>query len=227
MIKSIFNKVRDSIVVNVSYFFHFTDDGSLPPRTNEWSLGINRAATMLYSTAEFRKQICSGSFPQRTIGRKEPKTPLCSVAYKYMFNSCRIPRREQDSYRIYDPSRHKHCVVACKGSYFAVDFMDDNGEPLPLSIIENRLQRCVELANNMDANTPNIGWLTSSDRDSWADAREELLRVGGDDMNRALETLESGALMICLDDEVSLFALYMNFFSSSEQSVQCLFILFV
>ena len=159
---------------------------------------------MLYSAAEFRKQICSGSFPHRTIGRKEPKTPLCSVAYKYMFNACRIPRRDQDSYRIYDPSRYQHCVIACKGSFFAFDFVDDNGEPLPLSIIEEKLYKCVELAHDIDnSNFPKIGWFTSSDRDSWADAREELLRVGGNDMNRSLEKLESGALMICLDDEVS------------------------
>ena len=190
-------------MVNVSYFFHFSDDGTLPPKTNEWSLGVNRAASILYSAAEFRKQICSGSFPQRTIGSKEPKTPLCSVAYKYMFNACRIPRREHDSYRIYDPSCYQHCVIACKGSYFAFDFVDGNGDPLPLSVIEDRLTQCVELANAESDKNPKIGWFTSNDRDSWADARIELLRVGGDDMNRALEKLESGALMICLDDEVS------------------------
>jgi carnitine O-acetyltransferase len=194
--------VRDPVVVNVSYFFHFADDGTLPPQQNEWSLGVNRAASILYSAAEFRKQICSGSFPHVAIGRKEPKTPLCSVAYKYMFNSCRIPHREQDSYRMYDPSRYQHCVVACKGSFFTFNFMDDNGEPLPLSMIEERLYKCVELAEE-DLNSPKIGWFTSNDRDSWADARTELLRVGGDEMNKALEKLESGALMICLDDEVS------------------------
>ena len=196
--------VRDPVVVNVSYFFHFSDDKSLPPKTKEWSLGVNRAASILYSAAEFRKQICSGSFPQRAIGRKEPKMQLCSVPYKYMFNACRIPHREQDSYKIYDPSRYQHCVIACKGNFFAFDFVDKNHEPLPLTVIEDRLYKCIELANGADdSNVPNIGWFTSSDRDSWADGREELLRVGGDDMGAALEKLESGALMICLDDEVS------------------------
>ncbi len=210
--------VRDPVVVNVSYFFHFSDDGTLPQppppplqskstSTKDWSLGVHRAASILYSCAEFRKQICTGSFPHIRLGRKEPKTPLCSVAYKYMFNACRVPKREQDSYRIYDPSRNTHCVVACKGNFYAVDFVDDCGDPLPLPVIEQRLNRCVELANNNcgdgGGELPlNIGWFTSSDRDSWADAREELLRVGGDAMQRALEKLESGALMICLDDEV-------------------------
>lgn len=184
----------------MSYFFHFSDDGSLPPKENEWSQGINRAASILYSAAEFRKQVCSGSFPQREIGRK--KTPICSTAYKYIFNACRVPRREQDTYRLYDPSRYQHCVIACKGQFFAFDFVDQDGEPLPLSTIEERLYQCVEQANK-DSGSPKIGWCTSSDRDSWADAREEILRVGGAKMNEALEKLESGALMICLDDEVS------------------------
>lgn len=202
-------------MVNVSYFFHFSDDGTLPPKSNEWSLGVNRAASILHSAAEFRNQICSGTFPQRTIGRKEPKTPLCSVAYKYMFNACRIPRREQDSYRIYDPSLYSHCVVACKGSFFAVDFMDEKGEPLPISVIEDRLYRCVELATEEDGNAPKIGWFTSSDRDAGADAREELLRVGGDEMKTALEKLESGALMICLDDEVRVGLDFIHHFTST------------
>jgi len=207
-------QVRDPVVVNVSYFFHFSDDGSLPQptlptknRNSDWSLGVHRAASILYSCAEFRQQICSGSFPHIRLGRKEPKTPLCSVAYKYMFNACRIPKREQDAYRIYDPSRQTHCIVAVNGNFYAVDFVDDKGNPLPVEIIEKSLNRCIELSKEGGEGKgggglfPNIGWFTSSDRDSWADAREELLRVGGDAMKKALEKLESGALMICLDDE--------------------------
>lgn len=195
-------------MVNVSYFFHFSDDGTLPQPTqqNEWSRGIHRAASILYSAAEFRKQLCSGSFPQREIGRKDPKTPLCSTAYKYVFNACRVPHKGEDTYRLYDPSRYTHCVVACKGNFYAFDFVDDDGEPLPLDVIEDNLYKCVEFAKSDDGSSgPKIGWFTSSDRDSWADARQELLRVGGDNMNEALEKLESGALMICLDDEVSEF----------------------
>jgi len=195
-------QVRDPVVVNVSYFFHFKDDGTIPFNgdDNDWSLGVKRASSILHSAAEFRKSICTGSYPQVTIGRKEPKTPLCSVAYKYMFNACRIPRRGQDTYRIYDPSQFKHCIVACKGNFFTVDFLDDNGNPLPLHVIEAKLDRCVELTDKHQDH-PMIGWFTSCDRDSWADSREELLRVGGDKMEKALGKLESGALMICLDDE--------------------------
>jgi len=88
-----------------------------------------------------------------------------------------------------------------------VDFVDCNGDPISIQVLEERLQQCVDLADGNNYNddngkeVPMLGWLTSSDRDSWADAREEMLRVGGMDMTHALEKLESGALMLCLDDE--------------------------
>jgi len=206
-------RIRDPLVVNVSYFFHFSDDGTLSSSSlvdaveNSKSLGVKRGAAILVATAEYRKLVCSGSLPHDSIGRREPNTPLCSVAFKYMFNACRIPWKGKDTYKMYDPSQHRHCIVSCRGQFFAVDFVDGDGDPLPLSMIENRLQRCVVEAEMIgegeveNSGVTNLGWLTSNDRDSWADARAELLRVGGEKMVAALEKLESGAMMLCLDNE--------------------------
>ena len=199
-------QVRDPVVVNVSYFFHFSDDSTLPhptPKSKSKSLGVLRGASILYSIAEFRKLLCSGSLPCESIGRKDKQTHLCSVAFKYMFNACRVPHREQDTYRIYDPSLYQHVIVAYNGNFFSFDFVNkETGDPLPLDLIEDKLQRCIDVAREHHSNDPQLGWLTSSDRDSWADAREELLRVGGMKMESALTKLESGAIMLCLDEEV-------------------------
>jgi hypothetical protein len=62
------------------------------------------------------------------------------------------------------------------------------------------LQQCIDLA---DTHGVELGWLTSNDRDSWADARNELIQAGGMVMEEALTKLESGAFLLCLDDEVS------------------------
>jgi carnitine O-acetyltransferase len=216
-------KIRDPITVNVSYFFHFTDDPSITVNNGdsmESNLQIKRGAAMLHATAEFRKQICSGTWPHQAIGRKDPKTPLCSAAFKYMFHSCRIPKRYMDTYKMYDPSlgEHRHCVVARKGRFYKFDFVKKDGDPIGVDLLEWHLRKCVQMADdayvtaNADANVNShshshlhtemeLGWLTSSDRDSWADAREEILRVGGMEMQQALEWLESGALLLCLDDD--------------------------
>lgn len=195
-------QVRDPVVVNVSYFFHFSDDGTLPQIPTDKSLGVLRAASLLYSTAQFRKLVASGDLPYEAIGRKEPKTALCSAAYKYMFNACRVPRKDEDTYKIYDPSLNSHVIVACGGKFFSFDFVDKEGEPLPLATLEQRLQKCVEKSKN-GTDLPMLGYLTSDDRDKCAEAREELLRVGGSKMEEALKLLESGAVLICLDENAS------------------------
>lgn len=163
-------QVRDPVVVNVSYFFHFSDDGSLPQTPSDKSLGVLRAASLLYSTAQYRQLVASGDLPFEAIGRKEPKTPLCSTAYKYMFNACRIPRKEEDTYRIYDPALNTHTIVACGGKFYSFDFVDGTGNPLPLNVIEDRLQKCVELSRT-GPDLPMLGYLTSDSRDKCAEAR--------------------------------------------------------
>lgn len=190
-------QVRDSVVVNVSYFFQFANDLTVAS-SESGRANIERAAALLYSTAEFRKDVCSGALEPEVMGKAQ--IPLDATAYKYMFHACRIPRKVQDTYRIYDPSRHRHAVVARKGSFFAVDIVDEAGDPLPLLAIEEQLQQCIAMADNVPASRFKLGILTSTDRDNWAEARAKLLTMGGESMQQALEVLESGALMVNLDD---------------------------
>ena len=190
-------QVRDPVVVNVSYFFHFVDD---PTISTSSEASVQRGATLLYAAAEFRKLVCSGQLPQEQVGRG--KVPLCSTAYKYQFHATRIPQREQDSYRIYDPSRYTHCVVARKGHFFSVELVDpESVDPLPVSVLEAQLKRCIELADEIPDTRPKLGILTSQNRDDWADARSSLIELGGSSMEDALEKLESGAFLLSLDDE--------------------------
>jgi carnitine O-acetyltransferase len=195
----------------VSYFFQLDDDKSLQPSTTEalyknshFDLGIKRGAASLIAMARYRQLVCSGSLPVERIGKNQ--TPLCSVAFKYMFHSCRIPHRTSDTFRIYDPSQFKHCIVACKGQFYAMDFVDRNQDPLPLSVLEKGLERCVEMAKSASrdgTSLPELGIFTSGNRDSWADTRDQLLQIGGDKMSSAMDLLESGAFVLCLDDSVS------------------------
>ena len=218
-------QVREPVVPHVSYFFQLADDGTLPSTTipvGGKSLGVMRGATILQAVGEYRNKVCSGSLPCERIGRREPKTPLCSVAFKYMFNACRIPAREQDSYKMYDPSLHRHCVVARKGYFFAVDFVDEHGDPLPFHILEERLEQCVNMADELQSlgTVPHFGLLTTSDRDSWADARSRLLEMGGNAMKHAMEKLESGAFLLCLDDNepLSLQQCGINYWHGGKES---------
>ena len=190
---------RETVMINVSYFFDFKDD---PKATTN----VTRGAALLTAAGQFRKLVCSGQWPAEQVGRGDKRKPLCSTAYKYMFHACRIPVLEEDTYRIYDPSLHHHAIVARKGHFFKIGFCDPTtGEPYSLEQLEEALETCIQQAEQLETETspylPKLGWLTSQHRDEWAKARTALLEFGGPRMEEALATMESGALILCLDDE--------------------------
>ena len=201
-------QVRAPVVVNVSYFFQFSNDATAAT----WK---HRAAAMLTAVADYRMQIATGQLPAEMVGRGDNKTALCSSAYKYMLNACRIPAVDQDFVRLYDPAVYHHAVVARHGYFFAVPLVEETGfhqgRALPLHVLEGYLEECKARADAMylqatsgtsgAANDmpPQLGWLTSSNRDDWARAREILCQ--DPDTEEALRLLESGAVLLCLDDE--------------------------
>ena len=191
-------QVRDPVVVNVSYFFGFIDDPTIDSTYS--APNIQRGAALLYAAAEFRKMVVTGQLPYERVGKK--KTPMCSTAYKYQFHATRIPHRGQDTYRIYDPSKYTHCIVARKGQFFSMELVDpESGNPLSVVVLEEQLEQILKEADSIVSGSPSLGILTSQDRDSWADARDSLIRLGGSEMEEALTKLESGALLLNLDDE--------------------------
>ena len=187
-------QVRDSVVINVSYFFHFQSD---PTITNI----VQRAAAIAYMTGQFRNGIVSGQYPAEQIGKGSSRKPLCSVAYKYMLHACRVPQANQDTYRIYDPSKYHHVIVSIRGQFYKVPLFNPNtNEPYSMPEIENAIQQCIDYANDVnDRHLLQLGWCTSSNRDKWASVRQQLLNVGGIEMEQALRDIESGVVAICLD----------------------------
>jgi carnitine O-acetyltransferase len=193
-------QVRDSVVVNVSYFFSFVDDPTVDTATSAMP-NIQRGAAILFAAAEFRKRVVTGQLPRERIG-KNGSVPICSTAYKYMFNACRIPRQGRDSYRIYDPSLFTHSIVARKGHFFAIELVHPStGNPLPVSQLEDQLRTCIAMADRLSSSRSKLGLLTSQDRDVWARDRQQLIEMGGLAMEEALEWLQSGAVLMNLDDE--------------------------
>jgi carnitine O-acetyltransferase len=193
-------QVRESVVINVSYFFHLADDPSATTLTQ-------RGAALLTAAAQYRHQVCSGSLAPTVLGRGDRAQPLCSAAYKYMFHASRIPRPQQDSYKIYDPARYRHAVVARKGHFYTLNLCGpDHATPYPVATLQAGLERIVAHADAMHAHPPppQLGWLTTAPRDDWAAARQTLLdtdqQYQRSTVADALERLESGAVLLCLDD---------------------------
>ena len=201
--------VRDTIVINVSYYFHFADDVTIYDNNSDVdddtrsSPQIKRAAALLYTSAQVRNQVVTGTWPPEVLGRGEAAKPLCSTAYKYMFHACRIPDSPRDAYRIYDPSLYTHAAVSIRGHLFQIPLVENivansgssQQQPVSMETLQDSLRDAVRQAATMPP-ASGLGWCTTQDRDAWAAARQAL----DASTLRELEVLESAAILVCLDD---------------------------
>ena len=190
----IYLQYRDPLPQYVTYYLLVPDDDKLPVTPHA---GVQRAAAILYALAESRQVIASGQMAPDMAG----ESPLCSVGFKYLFHASRIPMQSQDAYHLYDPARYRHAIVATQGQFYAVQIVNDDENPLPLPVLEARLQYCRELAKQQQKEWPQMGWATSLHRDTWGALRQEW--VQNEKLATALERLESGAFLLALDEEVS------------------------
>jgi carnitine O-acetyltransferase len=170
---------------------------------NAASAAASRGAALLQASVEFRNRVCSGQLKAETVGRGDKAKTLDSTAYKYMFHASRIPQLNSDVYDIHDPSLHRHVVVMCRGLLYAMDVCDVHGTPYSLPLLERGLRDIMDRAAEASAasrSTPALGWLTHSNRDDWANARNALLH-NVPSAAAALHALESAMLCLCLDDQ--------------------------
>jgi hypothetical protein len=56
--------------------------------------------------------------------------PLDMHQYSRMFNSCRIPRQEQDEIVTYNDEELRDISVLCNDKVYLVEVIDDAGRPL-------------------------------------------------------------------------------------------------
>lgn len=176
---------RVPVVPYISYFYSYKDDKKRRDPAK-------RAAVITTATLEFKKMVDGGTLEPEYMR----KQPLCMDSYKWMFNTCRIPKKPVDEPIKYPALEHKHFVVIRKNHFFKV-LHEVDGAQLNTHELEAQFARIYELANSLKA--PAIGALTSENRDVWADARQTLLDAAPDNA-AALATIESASFVICLDD---------------------------
>ena len=184
-------QIRTSNAIHVSYFLPLRDDPSTSSMTA-------RGAALLQTATLYYQDIQDGSLaPDRIRKRNGDSIFLCSAQYKYLFSSCRIPHVNQDSYRIYHQLLHPHyAVVAVRGQFYKIQLTDEQGKVLSRSVLESMLQELLE-ERPEEGSIPELGWLSATNRDTWAQTYEWLEHIPA--MKAALEELQSGLCLLCLD----------------------------
>ncbi|KZV74569.1 acyltransferase ChoActase/COT/CPT [Peniophora sp. CONT] len=179
---------RDSVIVNVSYYYGFKDVPNTPKDP------IQRAAALTRAGMLFRRLLKRGEIAPE--GSKA--APFCMDTFRWMFDCCRVPGTEGLDWSVSyaqegDSGNSGHIVVVRNGRFWRID-MVPQGELLGTQALAAQLQHIVD---NSSTSVPGVGVLTASNRDVWA---KDYVELAKDEHNRSvLEAIHSSAFVLCLD----------------------------
>ncbi|KAI0628030.1 carnitine acetyl transferase [Trametes polyzona] len=181
---------RESVVVNVSYYYGFKEHPAHLPQT-----ALHRAASIVRAAMLFREQFKLGQVPPEAT----KEGPICMDSWRWMFDCCRVPGPELDwcvsHAKEGDRGRSGHVVVLHRGRVWRIDPWQ-NGQLLSLEELQGQIQH---IHDNTTREYPGVGVLTASNRDVWA---KDYRALAADPHNaRIIETIHSAAFVLCLDTE--------------------------
>lgn len=215
---------RDSIVVNVSYYFGVRRLAVFPSSTSPAHLGFPQfdrfpqapansanppaadpafvSASIVKTALELRRLVVKGLLePELNNPRNPDDGEQCMESYKWMWNACRIPASPADyaiKTREDDPAA-QYFVVAKRNRFYHVPFADANGEEYSVDAIRKAVQQVIEAAEGERDAAPPVGIMTGIHRDRWAEAHGHL--VSSSPTNVAtLRSIHHAAFLICLDE---------------------------
>jgi carnitine O-acetyltransferase len=109
-----------------------------------------------------RLKVADASLPQDNL---RGKTPLCASAYKYVFNTCRIPAPTQDVIGIWKAEENNHIVILANNCVYKMDLP---AEMTPTEIMAHFAW--VKEDAKKHTEVP-LGTLTAVHRDTWTTGR--------------------------------------------------------
>ncbi|GAA5879903.1 hypothetical protein JCM16303_004391 [Sporobolomyces ruberrimus] len=192
---------RDSIVINVSYYFGFNRLPQGPSSdTNPSQADPAYVAASIAKTAlEFRRLIANGVLEPELAGKTKEDGELCMESYKWAFNACRIPASPSDyAVKVAENEREaQHFTIVKKNRYYSVPVCDEGGQEYSIDQLRAAIQSIVDEADKLEK-APPVGILTGNNRDNWTKAHAHLL---SDSSNHAtLRSIHSSAFLISLDE---------------------------
>jgi len=123
--------------------------------------------------------------------------PLDMSQYKNLFSSTRIPNEGKDELRKFTPEKSKHVVVQKGPAIYVVKVLNDDMSIVDVATLERAIRAI--LNDSKGSSQAPVGILTTTERDTWANARAKLEQSSVNKSN--LEAIDSALFAICLDDE--------------------------
>lgn len=165
---------------------------------------LRYAARLISGILDYKTIIDVRGLPVDRCRHKEKGQPLCMSQYYRLFTSYRLPGIQKDSLVTYNPkirdySESTHIIVACKSQFFVLDLVL-NAQRLSEDDVYTQLERIADMADEGAEKAIPIGILTSTHRDRWARARNNLME---DPINReSLDLIQRCMFVLCLDRSI-------------------------
>jgi carnitine O-palmitoyltransferase 1 len=184
----IYLRQRSPIMINSNYYGF--DTLNLHPTTSQSA----RAANITWAACRFRRLVDRQEISPFAIAPKT-KVPFCTMQYQRLFNSCRVPGEESDSFRHWHDINH--IAVYCKGCWFKLPI--HNGKRL---LEPAELQEAFQQIINGDLSPApgeeKLAIFTAGERTHWANARKKYFSSG---VNKtSLRIIERAAFVVILDE---------------------------
>ncbi|KAI5938077.1 Carnitine O-palmitoyltransferase 2, mitochondrial [Manis javanica] len=206
---------RDPIVLNFNPFMAFNPDPKY-----EYNDQLSRATNMTVSAIRFLKTLRAGLLEPEVFHLNPAKSdtdsfkrlirfvpsslswygaylvsayPLDMSQYFRLFNSTRLPRPTRDE--LFTDEKARHLLVLRKGHFYVFDVLDHDGNIVSASEIQAHLKYI--LSDNRPAPEFPLAYLTSENRDVWAELRQKLVSFGNEEI---LRKVDSAVFCLCLDD---------------------------
>ncbi|KIJ65645.1 hypothetical protein HYDPIDRAFT_130991 [Hydnomerulius pinastri MD-312] len=182
---------RDSVVVNVSYYYGFQPQPAHLPQTP-----VARAAAITRGAMLFRQRLRAGQLPPDAT----KDTQFCMDTYRWMFDCSRVPGPQGVDWSVSyagspNPSPDLgHIIVVRKNRFWKVKAEVD-GTVLGMGDLMRQFQY---IYDHSTEEYPAIGALTASDRDTWAKDFELLSSTPHNASH--LRAIHSSAFLVSLDD---------------------------
>ncbi|XP_007944109.1 carnitine O-palmitoyltransferase 2, mitochondrial [Orycteropus afer afer] len=205
---------RDPVVLNFNPFIAFHPD----PKS-EYNDQVTRATNMTMSAIRFLKTFQASLLEPEVFHLNPDKSdtdtfkrlirfvppslswygaylvnayPLDMSQYFRLFNSTRIPKPGQDE--LFTDDKAKHLLVLRKGHFYVFDVLDKDGNIVSAAEIKAHLKYI--LSDNSPAPEFPVAYLTSENRDVWAELRQKLVSDGNAE---TLWKVDSALFCLCLD----------------------------
>ncbi|KAI9915998.1 hypothetical protein PsorP6_006921 [Peronosclerospora sorghi] len=196
--KYVYLKGRSSLMINSNYY-------ALPGANLAFTLTTNPlalAAVLVHEFLIFKQELDREQLAPQLI---RGIVPLCMSQYQRLFSCTRLPGRETDVLKLYQP-KSKHLAVFCHGRVFKMPLFEKGqyGKLLTKYELQRQFESIEAMASAMEAPTKaeaNLAALTAANRIEWAENREQFMSSG---MNkRSLELIESAVFVVILENKAA------------------------